>query len=100
MTTAFVMCLLTGVVTAGLVASFYQLVTKKRPSFQMWQETTLGIAGGVVTLAFAGPSVIMRNALRAQVIENRPPAWLVASTLMSGMWSFLVGILVLNILLL
>lgn len=100
MMTAFVMCLLTGVVTAGFVASLYRLVTNKRPSFQMWQETTLGLIGGIVTLVLAGPSVIMRNALRAQVIENRPPAWLIASTFMSGIWSFLVGIFVLNILLL
>lgn len=100
MVVAFVMCLLTGVVTAGLVASFYRLVTNKRPSFQMWQETTLGLVGGIAALVLAGPTVIMRNALRAQVIENRPPAWLVASALMSGIWSFLVGIFVLNLLML
>ena len=94
---AFVWTLVTGVVTAGLVASVYRMVTRKPPSFQMWQETTLGLVGGIVTLVLAGPSVIMRNALRAQVIENRPPAWLVLSALMSGLWSFLVGIFVLNI---
>ena len=97
--TAFFWTLITGVVTAGLVSSLYRLVTNKPPSFQMWQETTVGIIGGVLTLMLAGPSVIMRNALRAQVIENRPPGWLVVSSLMAGLWSFLVGIFVLSLLL-
>jgi len=87
---AYVWSLATGIVTAGLVASFYRLITKKPPSFQMWQETTLGLVGGIATLIFAGPSVIMRNALRAQVIENRPPVWLAASAFLSGFlfWTF------------
>ncbi len=97
--TAFFWTDVTGVVTAGLVSSLYRLVTNKPPSFQMWQETTAGIIGGVLTLVLAGPSVIMRNALRAQVIENRPPGWLVVSSLMAGLWSFLVGIFVLSLLL-
>ena len=96
---AYVWSLAAGVVTAGLVASFYRLITKKPPSFQMWQETTLGLVGGIATLIFAGPSVIMRNALRAQVIENRPPVWLAASAFLSGVWSLFVGLLVLDILL-
>ena len=97
--TAFFWTLITGVVTAGLVSSLYRLVTNKPPSFQMWQETNVGIIGGGLTLMLAGPSVIMRNALRAQVIENRPPGWLVVSSLMAGLWSFLVGIFVLSLLL-
>lgn len=96
---AFIWTLMTGVVTAGLVSSLYRLVTNKPPSFQMWQETTIGLIGGVLTLVLAGPSVIMRNALRAQVIENRPPGWLVVSSLMAGLWSFLVGVFVLSVLL-
>ncbi len=96
---AFFWTLVTGVVTAGLVSSLYRLVTNKPPSFQMWQETTMGIIGGVLTLVLAGPSVIMRNALRAQVIDNRPPGWLVVSALMAGTWSFFVGIFVLSLLL-
>ncbi|MCE8000097.1 MAG: hypothetical protein HEP70_14660 [Rhodobiaceae bacterium] len=96
---AFFWTFVTGVVTAGLVSSLYRLVTNKPPSFQMWQETTMGIIGGVLTLVLAGPSVIMRNALRAQVIENRPPGWLVVSSLMAGVWSFFVGIFVLSLLL-
>lgn len=96
---AYVWSLATGIVTAGLVSSFYRLVTKKPPSFQMWQETTLGLVVGIATLIFAGPSVIMRNALRAQVIENRPPAWLAASAFLSGVWSLFVGLLVLDVLL-
>jgi hypothetical protein len=99
MMAVFFWTLATGVVTAGLVSSLYRMVTNKPPSFQMWQETTMGLIGGVLTLVLAGPSVIMRNALRAQVIENRPPGWLVISSLMAGLWSFLVGILILSFLL-
>lgn len=95
---AFFFSLATGVVTAGLVGSLYRLITNKPPSFQMWQETTIGLIGGVATLVFAGPGVIMRNALRAQVIENRPPAWLALSSILAGGWSFMVGVFILNLL--
>ena len=93
----FAFTVATGFVAAGLTGSFYRLVTNKPASFQLWSETTLGMVVGIMTLMFAGPTVIMRNAIRAQVIENRPPAWLLASTLIALFWSFMVGLFVLSL---
>lgn len=93
------MTIATGFVAAGLVGSIYQVATRKQVSFQMWEEDTAGLAVGVLALLVAGPNVILRNALRAQVIENRPPMWLGLSAMISFMWSFLVGLLILDLVL-
>lgn len=89
----------TGFVAAGLVGSFYRLVTNKPASFQIWDSTLIGQVAGVLTLVFAGPNVILRNALRAQVFENRPPAWLLISFFIAMMWSCLSGIFLLSLML-
>lgn len=96
---AFFFSVATGFVAAGLTGSFYRLVTRKPPSFQVWSDSVFGQIGGVVTLVFAGPNVILRNALRAQVFEHRPPAWLLLSALIAMMWSFLSGVFLLSIIL-
>lgn len=96
---AFFFSVATGFVAAGLTGSFYRLVTRKPPSFQIWSDNLAGQIGGVMTLIFAGPNVILRNALRAQVFENRPPAWLLLSALIAMMWSFLSGVFLLSMLL-
>ena len=92
------MTIAVGFVAAGLVSSLYQATTQKQISFQMWEENTTGLAVGVLALVVAGPNVILRNALRAQVIEHRPPMWLGLSAMISSVWSFLVGLFILNLL--
>ncbi|MBA4209428.1 MAG: hypothetical protein C0454_07845 [Parvibaculum sp.] len=89
----------TGFVAAGLTSSFYRLVTSKPPSFQLTSETAIGQLAGVFTLIFAGPTVILRNALRAQVFENRPPFWMLLSGCIATFWSFLSGIFLLGLML-
>lgn len=91
------MTIAVGFVAAGLVGSLYQVTTQKQISFQMWEENTTGLAMGVLALVVAGPNVILRNALRAQVIEHRPPMWLGLSAMISSVWSFLVGLFILNL---
>lgn len=94
---AFFLATATGFVAAGLVGSFYRLVTNKPASFQIWGGTMLEQVAAIFTLVFAGPNVIMRNALRAQVFEHRPPAWLLLSFFIAMMWSCLSGIFLLSI---
>jgi hypothetical protein len=96
--TAFLFTTVTGYVAAGFIGSFYRLVTKKPPSFQLTAESVWLQFVGVLTLIFAGPNVILRNALRAQVFENRPPLWLLFSAILATMWSFLSGVLLLGVL--
>lgn len=87
----------TGFVAAGLTGSLYRLVTNKPASFQIWGGTLIGQVVAIFTLVFAGPTVILRNALRAQVFEHRPPAWLLLSFFIAMMWSCLSGIFLLSI---
>lgn len=97
--TAFFFAIATGFVAAGLSSSFYRLVRNKPPSFQLDTELTIGQIAGVFTLIFAGPTVILRNALRAQVFENRPPFWMLLSGCIATMWSFLSGVFLLGVML-
>jgi len=97
--TTFFFATTTGFVAAGLTGSFYRLVTNKPPSFQVWDSSLFGQVAGLLTLVFAGPTVILRNALRAQVFENRPPAWLLISFFIAMMWSCLSGIFILSLML-
>lgn len=97
--TAFFFAIATGFVAAGLSSSIYRLVRNKPPSFQLDTESTLGQIVGVCTLIFAGPTVILRNALRAQVFENRPPFWMLLSGCIATMWSFLSGVFLLGVML-
>ncbi|MEQ8267910.1 MAG: hypothetical protein RH982_11980 [Parvibaculum sp.] len=97
--TAFFFAIATGFVAAGLASSFHRLVTNKPPSFQLASETMTWQVVGIFTLIFAGPTVILRNALRAQVFENRPPFWMLLSGCIATMWSFLSGIFLLGVML-
>jgi len=94
---AFLFSTMTGFVAAGFIGSFYRLVTNKPPSFQLTSSSVAAQFAGVLTLVFAGPNVILRNALRAQVFENRPPMWLFFSALIAMVWSFLSGVLLLSV---
>ncbi|MGB5092880.1 MAG: hypothetical protein WBN97_06170 [Parvibaculum sp.] len=97
--TVFAMTVATGFVASGLTGSFYRLVTNKPPSFAVVSDSSIGLLVAVFMLIFAGPLVILRNALRAQVFENRPPLWLLLSAMIAMLWSFLSGELLLSIIL-
>jgi hypothetical protein len=83
-----------GFVAAGVLASLYQLVTDKPPRFAIDLETIGKGLAGILLCAFAGPFIIMRNAIRGRTIENRPVGWLVASTAIATGWSLCSGIVV------
>ena len=85
-----------GFVTAGLIGSVYQLVTNKQVSFELMFQRNRAAVLNVLTLVLAGPAVIMRNAIRGRLIENRPGHWLALSTLISAGWSFLQGVFILS----
>ncbi|MGD1935496.1 MAG: hypothetical protein ACFB0Z_13520 [Candidatus Phaeomarinobacter sp.] len=97
--TAFAMAVMTGIVTAGLTSSFYRLVTNKPPSFGLLSAPLPEVVTGIAALVFAGPAVIMRNAVRARVLEQRPWVWLGLSASIAVFWSFMSGIFVLSIIL-
>ncbi len=86
-----------GFVAAGVLGSLYQLITKEPPRFNFGGEGVLSFLTGVVLCVFAGPFIIMRNAIRGRRIENRPVGWLVASSTIAGMWSMCSGVMVMNV---
>ncbi|CTQ51722.1 hypothetical protein LP7551_00235 [Roseibium album] len=89
-----------GFVAAGVLGSLYQLVTKQPPRFNFTGESLMGFLAGMFLCVFAGPFIIMRNAIRGRRIENRPLGWLVASSTIAGMWSVCSGVMVMNVALL
>ncbi|MGI9412109.1 MAG: DUF6949 family protein [Hyphomicrobiales bacterium] len=85
-----------GFVTAGLIGSLYQLLTSKPVAFELLHRSGSAAILGVLTLVVAGPAVIMRNAIRGRLLEDRPGHWLAISTVLSAAWSFLQGVFILS----
>lgn len=92
----YVYAITTGFVFGGVIGSFYQLVTGKRVNFELLTEGGPLVIITAVVLTLAGPIVVMRNAIRAQFIDQRPGHWLALSTLICALWSFMSGIFVLS----
>ncbi len=85
-----------GFVAAGILGSFYQLVTGEPPRFALSLESWLKGCASCLLCLFAGPFIIMRNAIRGRRIEQRPLGWLVASSTIAGMWSICSGLVVIQ----
>lgn len=86
-----------GFVAAGLLGSLYQLVTDRPPHFNIDVGNILAAILGVSLCMFAGPFIIMRNAIRGRRLEGRPIGWLVASSTIAGMWSLCSGLVVMHL---
>ncbi|MEI2383971.1 hypothetical protein [Breoghania sp. JC706] len=95
LTATYAICI--GFVLAGLIGSFFQLVTDRAPNFDFDARSAMDFAWGMVMCILAGPFIIMRHAIRGRRVERRPIGWLVASSTIAGMWSLFSGILILNI---
>jgi hypothetical protein len=89
-----------GFVAAGVLGSLYQLITHQPPKFGFDGDTVLAFVAELLVCVFAGPFIIMRNAIRGRRIEGRPLGWLVASSTIAGMWSMVSGVMVINVALL
>lgn len=85
-----------GFVSAGVIGSFFQLIKNQPPRFDFSAETIGAIASAIFVCLFAGPFIIMRNAIRGRRIEQRPVGWLVASSTIASMWSLCSGIVILQ----
>lgn len=88
-----------GFVAAGFLSSLYQLITDKPVKFSVELGTLWRGFVDIILCAFAGPFIIMRNAIRGRVIEHRPVGWLVASTAIATGWSLCSGIVVMDLVL-
>lgn len=86
-----------GFVGSGIIASFYQLIMARPPRFDLEGSSIAAGVAGVVLLMFAGPVILMRNAIRGRLLERRPVGWLAASTLIAGAWSLCSGVVLLQV---
>lgn len=86
-----------GFVAAGILASTYQLMTLKPPSFVVSLETWGSVAMSVFLCAFAGPFIVMRNAIRGRQVEGRPVKWFAISAVITAVWSFCSGLVMIDL---
>ncbi len=88
----------TGFCVAGLCTSSWQLVTGLPLKFGLQAEHNLSAFLGVFARVVAGPVIVMRNAIRGALKEGRAPFWLALSTIISTIWSFFTGVVILELL--
>jgi hypothetical protein len=81
-----------GFAVAGLVASAYQLATRRVASFRLLQRGPQAARfAAVPLLIFAAPFIIMRNAIRGRRIERRRFQLMMMATIIAGLWSLMSG---------
>ena len=88
-----------GFVCAGILASLYQMVARRPARFRLAVDTWPGVIVSIGVVTFAGPFILMRNALRGRRIEHRPIGWLFGSGAIAGVWSACSGVFLLNMVL-
>jgi len=81
-----------GFAVAGLLSSGYQLIAQRPASFRLLaQEAVSASLAAVPFLVFAAPFIIMRNTVRARMIENRRFEFVMLATVLAGFWSLMSG---------
>ncbi len=87
-----------GYCIAGLCTSGWRLATGSPLKFGLQTEQTAPAILGVFFRVVAGPVIVMRNAIRGAMLEGRAPHWLALSTVISTVWSFFSGVVMLELL--
>ncbi|MHA1523819.1 MAG: DUF6949 family protein [Alphaproteobacteria bacterium] len=88
-----------GFCVGGLVASAHILVTDERIKFEgLARPSLLPRMVTLFLLLLTGPVVLIRNSVRAAVRGLRPRYWLFFSTIVASGWSFCLGLVIFNLL--
>ncbi|MGZ8415548.1 MAG: DUF6949 family protein [Methyloceanibacter sp.] len=88
-----------GFVSAGVLASFVQLLSGQPMRFGIEPNSILASLGGVLLRVWAGPAILMRNAWRGLRIQSRPKIWFGLSAMIAAVWSLFSGAVLLDLLL-
>ena len=87
-----------GFALSGMIASAYQLVTARPPSFHLLkrgpQRSTFYT---LPLLIFVTPFIIMRNTIRGQHVEEGGFGFAMLATMVAGFWSLMSGAAVMNL---
>ena len=87
--------LVLGFAVAGLIASVYQLVTRRPASFRLLQRGPRpSTFAAIPILVFAAPFISMRDTLRGGQIEDRGFSLVMVATIIAGCWSLMSGTVV------
>jgi hypothetical protein len=89
--------LLLGFAFSGLLASAFQLVAQRPPSFRMLLGKDASAIAAVPLLALTAPVIILRNTLRGRRFERRPVLFVALATIIACFWSMACGGLVLKL---
>jgi hypothetical protein len=85
-----------GFAVAGSVASLYQLVTRRPPSFRLLRRGPRpSTFAAIPMLAFAAPFIIMRNTIRGSRFAHPGFVAVMIATVVAGCWSLMSGTAVL-----
>jgi hypothetical protein len=88
-----------GFVSAGVLASFVQLVSGEPMRFGVEPKSLFTSIGGVLLRVLAGPAILMRNAWRGVRLQARPKIWFGMSAAIAAVWSLLSGAFLLDLIL-
>jgi hypothetical protein len=81
-----------GFAVAGLIASAYQLITSRLPSFSALQTgPSPATIATVPVLMLAAPFLIMRNTILGRQLEGRRFEFVFLATVIAGFWSLMSG---------
>jgi hypothetical protein len=84
-----------GFAFAGMCASGYRLYGDHFPSFHLLEVgPTVSRFAAIPLLMFSAPFIIMRNTLRGRRMERRRAEFVMAATVIAGLWSLMSGTVV------
>jgi hypothetical protein len=84
-----------GFAIAGLCSSGYRLFARHFPSFRLLEMGPFTARfAAIPLLMFSAPFIIMRNTLRGRRIEGRRAEFVLAATVIAGLWSLMSGTVV------
>ena len=88
-----------GFAFAGLLASAFELFTRRRAGFELLEAGGLGAIASVPVVVFSAPFLIIRNTVRGRRIEGRPFLFVMLASMIASLWSIVSGRVVLDLLL-
>jgi hypothetical protein len=84
-----------GFAVAGLCASGYRLIGMHVPSFRLLEAGPVAARfAAIPLLIFSAPYLIMHNTLRGRRLEGRRAEFVMAATVIAGLWSLMSGTVV------
>jgi hypothetical protein len=89
--------LLFGFALAGLLASAYQYLTDKPPSFRLLQQGGWPAALSLPLVIATAPFIILRNTVRGRRFERRSVLFVWLATVIACCWSMAAGRLILKL---